>query len=246
MNMIGRPIKVFMSVPQQPELVVLVMPAIPAVDAIGVVEEPRLITQGLDEPGDATNGLTPALPSSVEPRGIEPTGATPVATPAVVPLKAEAGFVVPDAVPPAPHSDDVDVPIASVLTPASSKVEDEPAIPEPVAELPAPDMPVPDTPDAAAPDIPAARHGFVLVIEPNGDGLRPPGESSVAPSGIPTGPAADVAPGMPSGVAAPIAGTVGVSGAWANAVPALSTMKRIPVATCFNIASFTLPCAFAS
>jgi hypothetical protein len=192
--------KVFMSAPQQLEPVMLVMPD---VEAIGVIELPRLMVQGLGKPGDVTMGLTPPLLSSVEPRGIEPTGATPGAEPAVVPLKVDAALVVPDAVPPAPQPDDVDVPIVSVSMPAPSKVEAEPVEPA------APDIPVPDTPDIALPDIPAARHGFVLAIEPNGDGLRPPGESSVAPSGIPTGPTAEVAPGIPSGVVAPIAGTSG-------------------------------------
>jgi hypothetical protein len=198
--------KVFMSALQQLEPVVLVMPLMLDVDAIGVIEPPRLMVQGLGKPGDVTMGLTPPLLSSVESRGIEPTGATPGAEPAVAPLKVDAALVVPDAVPPAPQPDDVDAPIVLVSMPAPSKVEAEPVMPE----IPVPDdIPVPDTPDMALPDIPAARHGFVLAIEPNGDGLRPPGESSVAPSGIPTGPTAEVAPGIPSGVVAPIAGTSG-------------------------------------
>jgi hypothetical protein len=153
------------------------------------------MTQGLDGAGEVTIGLTPALLSSVEPSGIAPTGARPGATPAVVPLRLDGATVVPDAVPPDAQDPDkaVDIPdpIVLVLMPVPSNVE-------PV--VPVPEMPVP-------------AHGSVLADGVSDIGLRPPGESSVAPSGIPTGPAVDVDPGTPRGDVGPIAGVVGVSGA---------------------------------
>lgn len=138
------------------------MPVASVVEAIGVVGLPRLIVQGLATAGEVTIGLTPALPSSMEPRGIEPTGATPGAEPAVAPPSVEGALVVPDAVLPVPQADNVDVPVVSVLMPAPSKVEEEPVVPDiPVAKLP-----VPDIPDIVAPDVPAARHGSALAVEP--------------------------------------------------------------------------------
>ncbi len=151
--------------------------------------------QGLSEDGDVTIGLVPAPLSSVAPSGIAPTDATPGAAPAVVPLKVDAAAVVPDAVPPAPQdpSEVVAEPIVFVFMPAPSKVEGEPVIP-------LPDRPVP-------------AHGSALAVGSSSVGLRPPGVSSLEPSGIPTGPSDDVAPGTPRGDVAPMAGLVGVSGA---------------------------------
>jgi hypothetical protein len=162
---------------------------------IEVDESPRLITQGLGRAGDATIGLVPAPPSSVAPSGIEPTAATPGAAPALVPLTVDAAAVVPDAVPPAPQdpSEVVPEPIVFVFIPAPSKVEAEPVVP-------VPDTPVPE-------------HVSVLTVGSSGAGLRPPGESSLEPSGIPTGPTDEVAPNTPRGDVAPMAGLIGVSGA---------------------------------
>jgi hypothetical protein len=87
-----------------------------------------------------------------------------------------------------------------VLMPAPSKVDVEPTAPG-VLELVAP----------------APKQGSALAVGSTAAGLRPPGESSVAPIGIPTGPTEDVAPGIPSGDVIPIAGLFGVSGAiWAK------------------------------
>jgi hypothetical protein len=184
----------FMSLPQQLEPVVLVIPAALDVEAIGVVEPPRLAVQGLGRIGEVTIGLTPPLLSSVASRGIVPIGATPGAEPVVDPPRAAVGFVVPDAVPP-PQDEADDVPVVSVAMPAPSKVEPDPLMP--LVEMP----------------IPVPAQGSVLAVGASGIGLNPPGNSSVAPSGTPTAPADDVAPGMPSGEVAPIAGDVGVSGA---------------------------------
>jgi hypothetical protein len=211
------------------------MPVGSDVEAIGVIDPPRLVVQGFDRAGDDTSGLTPALPSSVEPRGIEPTGATPGARPAVDPLKLEGGVVVPEAVPPAPHEEDVDVPIVPAPMPAPSKVEEELDIPD----MPAPDIPVPAE---LVTKVPELAHGIVLAIGSNAIGLRPPGVSSVAPKGIPTGPADEAAPGTPSGEVSPIAGVVGVSGAiCAKLAPALSSHSSDPTARLFNATSHYRP-----
>jgi hypothetical protein len=52
---------------------------------------------------------------------------------------------------------------------------------------------------------PVLKQRRLLAVGSNGVGLMPPGESSVAPKGIPTGPTEDAIPGMPSGDVAPIA-----------------------------------------
>jgi hypothetical protein len=187
------------------------------------------MVQGLGKAGDVTRGLTPALPSSVAPRGIEPTGATPGAAPAEDPLKVEGAMVVPDAVPPAPQEENVGVPVEA--TPALSKVE---------KVLVVPDMPVPAMPvmEELVADIPGIAHGLVLAVGSSGIGLRPPGESSVAPSGTPTGAADDVAPGTPSGEVAPIAGAAGVSGAiCAKLTPVLSSNSSDPITKLFKATS---------
>jgi hypothetical protein len=199
----------------------------PVVDAIDVVEPLRPVVQGLGRAGEVTIGLTPAPPSSVEPRGIAPMGARPGARPAVVPPKVEGAIVVPDAVPPAPHEVSADVPAEPM--PALSKVEEE-------LETPA----VPDVPAPAElkTGIPVLAHGIAAAVGSNSIGLRPPGASSVAPRGIPTGPADDVVPGTPSGEVDPIAGVVGMSGAiWAKLTPALSSNSSNPTARLFNATS---------
>jgi hypothetical protein len=169
----------------------------PVVDA----EPLRPVVQGLGRPGEVTIGLTPAPPNSVEPRGIEPMGAVPGAMPAVDPLKVEGGMVVPDAVPPAPQEVSADVPAEPAPMPALSKVEEE---------LATPDVPAPAELNTG---VPVLAQGIMLAVGSSAVGLRPPGESSVAPSGIPTGPADEVAPGTPSGEVSPIEGLVGASGA---------------------------------
>ena len=133
-------------------------------------------------------------------------GATKGLRPPLSSSVAPSGMVPADTVlPVTPSSDDVDnvpeaVPVEAptlqeavglVLTPAASNVE---------LEL-----------------FPTLEHELVLAVGSNGAGLRPPGESSLAPSGIPTGPTGDVtlvsAPGIPRGDVAPMAGEITVSGA---------------------------------
>jgi hypothetical protein len=211
------------------------MPVGSDVEAIGVIDPPRLVAQRLGRVGEVTIGLTPAPPSSVEPRGIEPVGASPGAMPAVVPLKVEGRIIVPEAVPPAPQDEDVDVPVVPVPMPALSKVEEELDVPE----VPALDIPVPAE---LMTEVPELAHGVALAIGSNAIGLRPPGVSSVAPKGIPTGPADEAAPGTPSGEVSPIAGVVGVSGAiCAKLAPALSSNSSDATARLFNATSHYRP-----
>jgi hypothetical protein len=201
-------------------------------DAIAGVDPPRLVMQGLDRTGDVTIGLTPALLSSVASRGIAPTGATPGAEPPLEPLRPAVVVVVPDAVPP-PQDDADDVPIVFVATPEPSKVETVPFMP--LAEIPLP------------------AHGSVLAVEPSSNGLTPPGESSVAPSGIPTAPTDDVVPGTPSGEVVPMAGDVGIRGAiCAKLGLTLSSTSSDPTARIFSaschcamLRKSSIACAFA-
>ena len=204
------------------------MPAVPEAEPMDVVDPPRLVVQGLGRAGEVTIGLTPAPPSSVEPSGIAPMGASPGAMPAVVPPIVEGAIVVPDAVPPAPQEPSAIVPVGSPPMPAPSKVEEEL------------DMPDVATPAELLTGVPELVHGFVVAIGSSTIGLRPPGDNSVAPSGIPTGPA-DVIPGTPNGEVGPIAGVVGASGAiCAKLTPALSNNSSDPIARLF-IANLPLP-----
>jgi hypothetical protein len=151
-----------------------------------------------------------------------PTDAVPGATPAVDPLKVDAAAVVPAAVPPEPQIPDEAVPdpIVFVFMPAPSKVEAEPVAP--------------------LPDTPALVHGSVLANGSSGAGLRPPGESSFEPKGMPTGPTVDVmTPGMPKGEVTPIAGAVGVSGAICAKLP--PQPKRSAVVAIINSRRIVIP-----
>jgi len=85
------------------------------------------------------------------------------------------------------------------------------ATPQPAGKFTAPEL---------RPDGRALEHGLLLAVGSNGAGLSPPGESEVAPNGIPTGPTGDIAPGIPSGDVSPIAGLFGEGGAnWAKLAP---------------------------
>jgi hypothetical protein len=169
---------------------------------VAIVVPPPAITVGSDVPGivmpDATQaglelsagagsiGLMPAPPSSVEPSGmVLPPGDDAV----VIPEVDEA--CVPDTVP--PDGTETHDPDIAPLIPPPSKVELDPAVPEP---------PIVGT---AVEDIPGVPHGDILAVEPSGAGLRPPGTSSVEPNGIPAGPAE---PGLPNGDVMPIPGDV--------------------------------------
>jgi hypothetical protein len=154
-------------------------------------------------PGTTTIGLVPELPISVEPSGIParledapiaddmsegelPDDEPPVAIEPQPPDNVEGMGL---------DAADMAVPIPP---PSKGEVEDPEA-----------DMPT----DPAIPtlDIPAPEHD-ALPSEPSGAGLRPPGLSSTAPIGMPTGPtgAPDV-PAPPRGEVIPMAGKAEVS-----------------------------------
>jgi hypothetical protein len=86
------------------------------------------------------------------------------------------------------------------------------AVPAVIATPQDPDEPIaPElNPEGIAP---ALEHELLVAVGSNGAGLSPPGESAVAPNGIPTGPTGEVAPGIPRGDVDPIADPFGVSGA---------------------------------
>ena len=198
----------------------LVMVA-PGARDIVVVELP--MPQGLATIDGVNIGLTPALLSSVAPSGMPPPGKAPV----VAPPRSEVDAV-PDAVPadiPGPH--DPDKPIAPELKPNEANPWVVPGF-----------MPEPSNVDvepAVVLDTPALQHGSVLAVGSSGAGLSPPGASSVAPIGIPTGPTEDVAPSTPRGDVAPIAGAPTIGGAiCAKAAPQPSSSAANVVIKCRN------------
>jgi hypothetical protein len=169
---------------------------------VAATPEPAHGVEVLSGAGTPIMGLTPALPSSVAPRGIVPPlrddptfvpgvdsgEAMPVED--VVPDDAEAQAPDVVAVP------DVNVPDVIPVDPPPSKVELVPAVGDPVIwEVVLPEK-----------DVPAPTQLELLAVEPSGIGLMPPGLISVAPSGIPIEDPGEVDPGMPNGDVAPIAG----------------------------------------
>jgi hypothetical protein len=145
--------------------------AVPLPNAPGVVAAPAQDEEGLSagdeelsvwdaegssvgaDAGAGSIGLMPELPSSVAPSGMAPM---PSVDPAVMPEAAE-GLCVPDTVPPtATEPQGPDTPIF----PPPSKVGLDPAVPAVLV---------------AIPDVPLVPHGEVLVVEPSGPGLSPPG-----------------------------------------------------------------------
>jgi hypothetical protein len=172
--------------------------------------------QGLATIGVVSIGLTPALLSSVAPSGIAP----PDTVPALAPPRTEVDAV-PDVVPadiPGPH--DPDNPIVPELNPyeASPWVMPEPSNVdvEPVVVL----------------DTPALKQGSVLAVGSSGPGLSPPGASSVAPIGIPTGPTEEATPGTPRG---DVAGAPTIGGAiCAKAAPQPRSSAANVVKRCRN------------
>jgi hypothetical protein len=162
---------------------------VPLPNAPGVVADPTQDEEGLSAgneelrvgdgerlsvgagAGAGTIGLMPELLSSVAPSGMVPM---PSVDPAVAPEADK--LCVPDTVPPKgtePQGPD------TPTFPPPSKVEPDPAVPA---------IPV------AVTDIPFVPQSEVLVVEPSGPGLSPPGSSSVEPKGMPTGPAEPVPP----------------------------------------------------
>jgi hypothetical protein len=88
------------------------------------------------------------------------------------------------------------------------------------------------------PDGMTLEHGLLRAVGSNGAGLSPPGESEVAPNGIPTGPTDDAAPGIPSGDVVPIAGLFGDGGAsWAKLAPHPRTRTAAAVSKARNTTS---------
>jgi hypothetical protein len=175
------------------------------------------MTQELVGAGDETIGLTPALLSSVAPSGIEPTDESPEALPAVGPVTLEVdAVVVLVALPPELQGDVTDA-VFVLIPPPSKEVSDGMA--------PPPELPIPEQPAA-------------LAVGSSGAGLKPPGESSIDPRGIPTPPTADVVPGTPSGDVAPIARLAVVSGAvWAKLGLMLNSSTSDPMARLFKATS---------
>ena len=122
-------------------------------------------------------------------------------TPPLSSSVAPSGMALPGTVPVLiPPTDDVDAMPDAV--PADVPVLQEPAV---LVFMPAPSN------VELEPAVLVLRQGSVAAVGSSGDGLSPPGESSIEPSGIPTGPTEDVAPGIPRGEVAPIAGGVELS-----------------------------------
>jgi hypothetical protein len=154
-------------------------------------------------PGTTNIGLIPKLLISVEPSGT-PTllDDGPTATDGVADAPEDE---LPEAV--EPQALDIvegmvigDPDIAPLMPPPSNE-EIDPELPE---------LDVPTDPAIPEPAIPTPEHA-ALPMEPSGMGLRPPGLSSTAPIGTPTGPAeAGEEPKSPRGEVIPIAGEAAV------------------------------------
>lgn len=197
---------------------------LPSIEPVADMDEAELLEpHGLAMIDGENVGLTPALLSSVAPSG----SALPDTEPVIAPPRDEADEV-PDAVPaevPGPHDP---------LKPAAPELNAKFAVPGAITLVSTPPPPSKVEPIVvvAPPGNPALKHGVLLAVGSSGAGLSPPGESSVAPIGIPTGPTCDVAPGMPRGDVAPMAGAPGAGGAsWAAAAPqpsssAVSVVKK--------------------
>jgi hypothetical protein len=128
-------------------------------------------------------------------------GATIGLSPPLSSSVAPRGIALPGR-PPAliPPASDVDVVPDAV--PADVAVLQEPAVPAL--------MPPPSNVELEL-VVPAFEQGRVVTVGSSAAGLSPPGESSVEPSGIPTGPTEDVAPGISRGDVTPMAGGVAPS-----------------------------------
>jgi hypothetical protein len=178
---------------------------VPLPNAPGVVADPQG-EEGLnvgDEElsvgagaGAGSIGLMPELLSSIAPSGMVPM-------PSVDPAVAPDRLCVPDTVPPKgtePQGPD------TPTFPPPSKVELDPAVPA---------MPV------AVMDVPFVPQSELLVVEPSGPGLSPPGSSSVEPRGMPTWPTEPVPPSgdvipIPGEAPGPVGATCDMAGAPAS------------------------------
>jgi hypothetical protein len=133
-------------------------------------------------------GLTPALPTSVEPSGIAPPlSVEPVPMPAL-----DSGEAVPVAAGVEDVQPGIEVVDAVVVDPPPSNVELVPVIEVELMPIVAATEPL--LPEVTDSDDPVDGHG-----------LKPPGSISVAPIGMPV-PLEPLEPGMPSGDVAPIPG----------------------------------------
>jgi hypothetical protein len=177
-------------VPVEPNVPVIVVPVIVDVPGQGVAE-----MLGIGTPMVV---LSPGVPTSVAPSGIVlPLPMVPSPSPA-------AGVIaVPDAVPLVPVAAGLHV--LATDEPPPSKVELDPAIPVPDVIIPVLDPEIPLL-DVVIPVLEPAVPAMLGHNVPLASGLIPPVLSSVAPSGMPTGPAGALKFIVPSGDVAPMPG----------------------------------------
>jgi hypothetical protein len=154
-------------------------------------------------PGTPIIGLTPALPISVDPRGIVPPESADDAF--AVGFDSSDAVPVDDVRPDAVEAQlpDVDVVLVVVLVAVLVPVVPPPSKVEPVPVAADPACPIASIPEEV---MPVEMQLEPLAIEPIGTGLRPPGSSSVAPRGIPAWEPGEVEPSMPSGEVGAMAG----------------------------------------
>jgi hypothetical protein len=182
-----------------------VVPVAPNVPVIAVPVVGDVPGQGVAEmlgSGTPIVVLSPGVPTSVAPSGIvAPLPTVPSPNPA-------AGVIaVPGEVPLVPVAAGLQVLATDEpdIAPPPSKVELDPAIPVPDVVIPVlgPEIPLPD---AVVPMLePAVPAGLAHNVPP-ASGLIPPLLSSVAPSGMPTGPDGALKFIVPSGDVAPMPG----------------------------------------
>lgn len=177
------------------------------------------------------NGLSPPVPSSVDPIGI-PTRPTVLREPMVGDeadvVGLDDGVVavahVPDAVPaiPMPSNSGVGAEVPDIAPVTEDSPGSEPAAP--FAELPIPVAVV-----CIAPMVLEQAEGVVIALEAEGldvIGLTPGVASSVAPSGTPVTPSGAAAP-IPSGEVMPSGGVTAPMPTCANAAPTLHNDQTV-------------------
>jgi hypothetical protein len=171
------------------------------------------------------NGLSPPVPSSVDPIGI-PTRPTVLREPMVGDEADVVGLDdavaalahVPDAVPaiPVPSNSGVGAEVPDIAPVADDSPGSEPAVP-PV------ELPMPEVALCIAPMVLEHAEGVVIVMAVEAEeldviGLTPGVASSVAPSGTPVTPTGAAAP-IPSGEVIPSGGVTAPMPTCANAAP---------------------------
>ena len=176
-------------------------------------------------------GLSPPVPSSVDPIGI-PARPTVLREPMVGdeadafgPDNAVAALAhVPDAVPaiPVPSNSGVGADVPDIAPVAEDSPGSEPAVPP--VELPMPEVAV-----CIAPMVLEHAEGAVIALKPDEFaviGLTPGVASSVAPSGTPVTPTGAAAP-IPSGEVMPSGGVMAPMPTCANAAPTSNNDQTI-------------------